>query len=361
MAPYTVQQRINIVQIYYENRRSVTITLRKLRPLFGRNNVPSERAIRDLVQKFETSGMLIDKPRVRYQRRGRSDENIARVSDSVREEPTTSIRRRSQQLTLSYGTTQRILTKDLHLKAYKIQLTQELKETDHQKRRTFVNWVLENTEVDADFCKKIVLSDEAHFHLNGFVNRQNCRIWGSENPHVIQEKPMHPQKCTIWCALWAGGIIGPYFFEDEGGNAVTVNGVRYREMLSGFFFNETNDLNLNDMWFQQDGATCHTARETVTLLQTKYPGRVISQRGDIDWPPRSCDLTPLDFFLWGYLKERVYVNKPATIPELKENIRRAIAEIEPHLCESVMKNFAKRMVSCQRSRGGHLADIIFHT
>ncbi|MBZ5798343.1 hypothetical protein K8353_50905, partial [Burkholderia contaminans] len=67
---------------------------------------------------------------------------------------------------------------------------------------------------------------------------------------------------------------------------------------------------MNDMWFQQDGATCHTARKTLILLQTKFPGRVISQRDD--WQPRSCDVTPLDFFLWGYLKKRVYVNKPVT-------------------------------------------------
>ncbi|GFU50370.1 hypothetical protein TNCV_4240771, partial [Trichonephila clavipes] len=59
--------------------------------------------------------------------------------------------------------------------------------------------------------------DEAHFWLNGYVNKQNCRIWSEANPQVYVETPLHPEKLTVWCALWAGGIIGPYFFKiDEG-------------------------------------------------------------------------------------------------------------------------------------------------
>jgi hypothetical protein len=61
----------------------------------------------------------------------------------------------------------RILTKDLHLHAYKIQLTQELKPTDHAHRREIVNWVLENQKVDRNFSKKIIFSDEAHSQLDG--------------------------------------------------------------------------------------------------------------------------------------------------------------------------------------------------
>ncbi|KYN35890.1 hypothetical protein ALC56_09681 [Trachymyrmex septentrionalis] len=96
--------------------------------------------------------------------------------------------------------------------------------------------------MDADFSSKIILSDEAHFHLDGFVNRQNR-------------------------------------------------------------------------------------------------------------PPRSCDLTPLDFFLWGYLKSQVYVNKPTTTRALKEEIQRCINEIHPHLCKMVMENFDKRVRMCMQSRG----------
>ncbi|GFW57961.1 hypothetical protein TNCV_1419081 [Trichonephila clavipes] len=68
-------------------------------------------------------------------------------------------------------------------------------------------------------------SDEAHFWLNGYVNKQNCRIWSEANPQVYVETPLHPEKLSVWCALWAGGIIGPYFFKNDEGHNVTVNGV----------------------------------------------------------------------------------------------------------------------------------------
>ncbi|GFW95838.1 transposable element Tc3 transposase [Trichonephila clavipes] len=72
-----------------------------------------------------------------------------------------------------------------------------------------------------DFHKRILFSDEAHFWLNGYVNKQNCRIWSEANPQVYVETPLHQEKLTVWCALWAGGIIGPYFFKnDEGHNSL---------------------------------------------------------------------------------------------------------------------------------------------
>ncbi|GFS77291.1 hypothetical protein TNCV_3758751 [Trichonephila clavipes] len=49
--------------------------------------------------------------------------------------------------------------------------------------------------------------DEAHFWLNGYVNKQNCRIWSEANPQVYVKTPLHPEKLTVWCALWAGGIL----------------------------------------------------------------------------------------------------------------------------------------------------------
>ncbi|GFT09918.1 uncharacterized protein TNCV_1113931 [Trichonephila clavipes] len=52
-----------------------------------------------------------------------------------------------------------------------------------------------------------ICSDEAHFWLNGYVNKQNCRIWSEANPQVYVETPLHPEKLTVWCALWAGGIL----------------------------------------------------------------------------------------------------------------------------------------------------------
>ncbi|GFW10756.1 putative transposable element [Trichonephila clavipes] len=87
------------------------------------------------------------------------------------------------------------------------------------------------------------LCDEAKqsFCLNGYVNIQNCRIWSETNPQLHVETPLHPEKLTVWCALWAGGIIGPYFFKNNEGHNVTVNGDRYRAMINNFFIPELNN------------------------------------------------------------------------------------------------------------------------
>ncbi|GFX20988.1 uncharacterized protein TNCV_2044641 [Trichonephila clavipes] len=88
-------------------------------------------------------------------------------------------------------------------------------------------WAQNEIAVVPDFHKRILFSDEAHFWLNGYANKQNCRIWSEANPQVYVETPLHLEKLTVWCALWAGGIIGPYFFKNDEGHNVTVNGDRY--------------------------------------------------------------------------------------------------------------------------------------
>ena len=114
----------------------------------------------------------------------------------------------------------------------------------HLQRRRFVNWVLKKGD---DFSSKIIFSDEAHFHLGGYVNKQNCRIWGLENPHAIHEQPMYPPKSTVWCGLWANGIIGPYFFENADGATITINPGRYRSMLRKFLCHKLNEMNVNQL------------------------------------------------------------------------------------------------------------------
>ncbi|GFT04649.1 uncharacterized protein TNCV_334111 [Trichonephila clavipes] len=139
-------------------------------------------------------------------------------------------------------------------------------------------------------------SDEAHFWLNGYVNKQNCRIWSEAKPQVYIETSLHPEKLTVWCALWAGRIIGPYFFKNGEGHNVIVNGDRYIAMITNFFIPELNNHDVQELWFQQDGAACHTARATIDLLKDTFCDRLISRFVSVNWPPRSCDLTPLDYF-----------------------------------------------------------------
>ncbi|GFX81485.1 transposable element Tc3 transposase [Trichonephila clavipes] len=140
-----------------------------------------------------------------------------------------------------------------------------------------------------------------------------------------------------------GGIIGPYFFKNDEGHNVTVNGDQYRAMITNFFIPELNNHDVQELWFQQDGATCHTARAIIDLLKDTFGDRLISRFGPVSWPPRSCDLTPLDYFLWGYVKSLVYADKPQTLDHLEDNIRRVIADIRPQMSEKVIENWTPRL------------------
>ncbi|GFV31783.1 putative DD41D transposase [Trichonephila clavipes] len=350
-----------------------------------------------------------------------------------------------------------------------------------QEKRRFVEWAQNEIAVVPNFHKRILFSDEAHFWLNGYVNKQNCRIWSEANPQVYVETPLHPEKLTVWCALWAGGIIGPYifkndeghnvtvngdryramitnffipelnnhdvqelwllqdgatchtevischnrfierhslvyadkpqtldhlednirrviaeirpqmlekvienwtsrfdyirasrgkkltvwcalwaggiigpyFFKNDEGHNVTVNGDRYRAMITNFFFPELNNPDVQELWLQQDGATCHTARATIDLLKDTFGDRLISHFGPVNWSPRSCDLTPLDYFLRWYVKSVVYAEKPQTLDHLEDNIRRVIADIRPQMSEKVIENWTTSeqtvAILCQKS------------
>ena len=91
-------------------------------------------------------------------------------------------------------------------------------------------------------------------------------------------------------------------------------------------FTKIEKEDIGNIWFQQDDATYHTAVATLNVLRRVFDGRIISRRADVLWPPGSCDLTPLDFYLWGAVKDKCYADMPETIDALKDNIR---FKIEP--------------------------------
>ncbi|GFX44176.1 DUF4817 domain-containing protein [Trichonephila clavipes] len=130
-------------------------------------------------------------------------------------------------------------------------------------------------------------------------------------------------------------------------------------MITNFFIPELNNHDVQELWFQQDGATCHIVRTTIDLLKDTFDDRLISRFGPVNWPPRSCDLTPLDYFLWGYVKSLVYADKPQTLDHMEDNIRRVIADIRPQMLEKVIENWTSRLDYIQASRSSHMPEIIF--
>ncbi|GFT91041.1 DUF4817 domain-containing protein [Trichonephila clavipes] len=102
-----------------------------------------------------------------------------------------------------------------------------------------------------------------------------------------------------------------------------------------------------ELWFQQDGTACHTARARIDLLKDTFGDRLISRFGPVNWPPRSCDLTPLDYFLWSYVKSLVYADKTQTLDHLEDNIRRVIADIRPQMLGNSSKIGRPDWTTCE--------------
>ena len=99
----------------------------------------------------------------------------------------------------------------------------------------------------------------------------------------------------------------------------------------------------------------------MTIVRNMFPRHLISRFGDVPWPPRSPDLSKCDFFLWRYLKSRVYTHKPRTLNDLKETVRQEIRPIDRQLLARVMDDFKKRLENYIQEDGRHLTDIICKT
>ena len=221
---------------------------------------------------------------------------------SFEQSPHRSPGRHSKKLGLLESSVRRILHFDLHFHPYKIQVVQKLEEGDAAKRLVFSQQMLDLINRNKEVLNNLITSYKAHFHLTGLVNKQNCRYWSDRHPRELVQKPMRSSKVTLWCAVAAFAIIGPYFFEDERGDACTVASELYAHMLQDFFIPRLQGLPVHKTtYFQQDGATSHTAKAAVNILRPFFPGHLISRYGDIAWPTRSPDLSVCDFYLWGYI------------------------------------------------------------
>ena len=84
-------------------------------------------------------------------------------------------------------------------------------------------------------------------------------------------------------------------------------------MLNEFLFIKFEEEDIGNIWFQQDATTYHTAEATLDVLRPAFEDRFISRKADVVWPPRSSDLTPLDYYFWGAVKDKWYADKPETI------------------------------------------------
>ncbi|GFS78317.1 uncharacterized protein TNCV_3172451 [Trichonephila clavipes] len=229
---------------------------------------------------------------------------------------TSSAREAARRLGLPPSSVRNILRRILQLYPYKLQSCHELLPADTAQREAFAKWAFSKMEQDPTWVFNILWTDEAHFSLHGDVNNHNCRIWATSNPREYTQKPLHSPKVTAWCGFTGLFIIGPFFFKTQcpvnGWITETVNAQRYLTLL----------------------------RETIVPC--------LIQR----------DLTPADFWLWGYLKSRVYLSGPSSLLELKDAIHREVSSIHPDMLHSAVAGFVTRLECLLPCGGGHVEHIL---
>ena len=156
-----------------------------------------------------------------------------------------------------------------------------------------------------------------------------------------------------WCAIHRTKVIGPYFFRQS-----SVDAAAQKSLLRYHGLHHIKQLQ-GAQKFHQYGAPTHWSRLVTEYLKRKLGDRRISKRGLVNWPTRFPDLIPLDFLLWGYVKDKAYAEKIESIEYLNSRITQAIRIIDAATLSNVWKNLNTRINFVVRQEGGHIDQLTF--
>uniref|UniRef100_A0A1B6G3J3 Tc1-like transposase DDE domain-containing protein n=1 Tax=Cuerna arida TaxID=1464854 RepID=A0A1B6G3J3_9HEMI len=247
----------------------------------------------------------------------------------------------------------RKVLKKAAFKAYRVHLVQELNEDDFDWRLEFCEVIVDRIDRKQILLNDILFSDEVTFVLNGSVNRHNCRYWDNSNPHWKEEShTQHPQKLNVWAGIIGNQIVGPFFIN---GN---LNGDSYLAMLQNEIIPDYKLLLVDNFieFISNKMARHHTLLSLLenTWIQYSLTGGLEA----VEWPARSHDLSLLDFFLWGYLKDKVYRTKPQDLAHLRNLIVQEAQDIPRDYLQNTVDGFYNRLGHCQTMGGEHFEHIL---
>ena len=352
--PFTKDEEIFIIKEFSKGFSSIDVK-RKFRAEYG-NDLRSKKLqphqLKRVYDRFLRDGIGRQCP----SRDGRKvcatgDMKKNEAANILAENPSTSLTTLSRDLQISKASAWRIVREKLKFIPYKSFVSQKLTEQHKKARNDFCNWFLEQPE---NFHRRVIWGDEKWFCLNPKPNRQNFRTWSLHNPHNFMDlKEQGGQKVMCFVAIINDKVIGPYWFQDESGSNVSVNANRYLKMLQDHIIPKLPSRLINRLWFMQDGATAHTSNCVMSFLREKFGNRIISRFAERNWPARSPDMNPLDFWLWGHVESIVIQRKPGSIDELKMIVESIIEDLNenPSLIDKVTANVSKRAKACVDCNG----------
>ena len=353
MANYTPNEVVDILLTLGECDRNYRYASRVYAERYPNRRCPDARQIINIERRSRRNPLHRERQRNRL--RNNNDPRFLAILGMVHLNPHISTRQIERELGIPRSTVHRML-QSIRYRPYHITLVQELSENDCRLRVEFCRWALDALEQDPDFFWYVCFGDEATFNSNGSLNRHNCHYWSPVNPYWYRQVlNQHRWSLHVWVGICNGQIIGPHFFER------TINGEMYLDFLQNHFPGYLEDIPINvrqRMWFQQDGAPAHYSRRVRRFLNQQYQNRWISRGVPVLWPPRSPDLNPLDYYFWGYSKDAVYQEAPATRLYMMDRIRRACRAVTLQTLRGVQRNFRRRLILCLENDGSHFEHLI---
>lgn len=205
-----------------------------------------------------------------------------------------------------------------------------LEDNDFVRRVAFCRHLLHTDVDDINFLRRILWTDESKFDKEGIVNYHNLHHWAKkgENPRVKRQRGFQRRfSVNVWAGVIGNKLIGPYYLPD------TLNGHNYLEFLINDLPQLVEEVFQEDaaIIFQHDGCPAHYSLAVREYLNNTFPNSWIGRGGPIPWPPRSPDLTPLDFYVWGRAKDLVYTTEVSTREELITRIDAAFEAMKQEM------------------------------
>lgn len=351
---YCQQDLISMIYVIGECSGNCFLASRVYAQTFPDRRHPDPRMLENLKERFDRTGS------VAYEKKTRTksvlnEETELTINLAVVENPEISVRRVSKDLSIKKSSVGVCLKRN-KFHPYHAQLHQELNNDDFQRRVDFCRWAQGQFAENEDFFKFVLFTDESTFHRNGFVNRHNFHFYDTQNPHkVIVNNFQHNWSLNVWGGIINDFVIGPYFFEDRVTGEVFLNFLRNDfPILTRHVPNFIKEV----MWLQLDGAPSHFHTNVRQHITENFPARWIGRLGPVAWPPRSPDLTPMDYFLWGFVKYDVYGTEATTKENMMERIRESFRRITPEMLRQVRNSFIKRINLCFNHNGQHFEQFL---
>lgn len=282
------------------------------------------------------------------------------ILDRVVEDPNISTRRLALQLNVSKSGVNRVL-REQQLHPYHVTKVHEILPPDYDRRLNFCNFIQNKRVEDPNFHHKILFTDEAGFTRTGIFNSHNFHEYAEENPHAKVVKHFQREfRVNVWAGIINNFVVGPVFLPRR------LTGENYLAFLREDLPELMDDLPLlvrANMWFLHDGAPPHYTLDVHQFLNNTFPQRWIGRRGrdvPVEWPARSPDLTPMDYFFWGALKNKVYATPVGTEQELILRIQQEfnILKNDQEMLGRTQFNFLRRVQLCIRENGGHFEHLL---